>query len=194
MGVEGLFRIAGQVAGIGGLSICLFLLIARYVLKTVPRPGLTPAKGYLKLIDRILLYAFVLSIAGLMIYAVTRYVELSNLVSDNHQLREMIKRISDPTLKANSAAFEVMSCEIKFNLTNWREVPKEELKTSKRYEEVTTNTRSIWRASAEAEKFFGGTYATDSAFEPDIVSLSPKYPVTKIENRDKPQAGDKSSE
>jgi hypothetical protein len=194
MGVEDLFRIAGQVAGIGGLSICLFLLIARHILKAVPQPGSTPAKGYLKLIDKMLLYAFVLSMAGLMIYAVTRYIELSNILSENHRLHEMIKNINDPTLKANSLAFEVLSCEVVFDLTDWRKVPKEKLATSKEYQEITTNTRSIWRASLEATKFFGGTYSTDSTFEPDIISLSPRYPVTKIKNSDPIQPGNKSSE
>lgn len=59
----------------------------------------------------------------------------------------------------------------------------------KRSEQVTTNTRWIWRAHQEAEKFSGGTFGTDSPFEPNITCLSPKYTLNQIENFDRLQGG-----
>jgi hypothetical protein len=115
------------------------------------------------------------------------------LWSKNHQLRDTLESISDPTLKANSAAFEILSCKVEFDLTDWREIPTAMLKDSKQYREVTTNTRSIWRTSKEAKKCFCGTYGTDSPFDPEI-SSSLEYPVEAKENRDREQAGGKSSE
>lgn len=184
-----LVRIAAEVAGIGGLAICLFALIARYVIKTVPPPGKTPAPSYFKLIDRIILYAFILSMMGLMIYALIKTIDMHNLVAENNSLMQRIKQITDPSLKLNSAAFEVLSCEITFDLTGWHQVPVNELKTTRLSQQTTRNKRVIWRAHPEAEKFSGGTYATDSPFLPAITSLTPRYKLNQIENPDPMQPG-----
>jgi len=58
----------GEVAGLGGLGLGLFFLIVRLVLQTVPLPKNIPAAPYLKLVNRIIVFAFILALVGLGIY------------------------------------------------------------------------------------------------------------------------------
>lgn len=218
MQAEAILRVAGQVAGIGGLAVCLFLLIARYVLKALPKPDKVPPAKYFRVIDRIILFAFVLSITGLLIYAILevgrragnamekttelstklasldeRYKALSekaeNLSSENTKLQARIEQVAEAGLKARSSAIEVVASDITFDLSNWQEVSLGELKTKKRSPVITRTRRVVSRAHNESTKF-AATYATSSAFEPDFSCKTHK--MTAVLNKDPTPPGKES--
>jgi hypothetical protein len=71
MGMESvqLLKIFSEVAGIGGLGMGLFLLVVREVLKKVNPPDRPSAKQFYLLLNRIILFSFILAVLGLVIYA-----------------------------------------------------------------------------------------------------------------------------
>jgi hypothetical protein len=172
METEGILRILGQIAGIGGLAIGLFLLVARSVLKEIPKPEPFSGKdypkiikGYKTVIDRIILFAFILSIIGLGIYGLIKYRESYKLAEEKSRLEEIIREITDQNLKSKTAAFEVLELELTFDLTNWKSVPLEKLAIDKLSLQVTKSRRVLWRAAKEARRFVS-TYGTRSSFDP----------------------------
>lgn len=185
--MDGILNVMGKWAGLAGLALGLFLLIARYVVKKVPAPNKTPVKPYFKVIDRIILFAFVLSLIGLFIYAYTETIESKTLTSENTNLKEKLEQITDPLLKSKTQAFEVLSAEITFDLTKWEAVPNNLIGTEKRGFELTQTKRKVWRASKESEKFIA-TYSTKSKFDPHF-QAGPDYPLNPIPNTDKIQPG-----
>lgn len=64
-----LLKISSEVAGIGGLGMGLFLLVVREVLKKVNPPDRPNIREFYKLLNRIIVFSFILAIVGLVIYA-----------------------------------------------------------------------------------------------------------------------------
>ncbi len=220
-----LFWFMGRIAGIAGIALAAYFLITRAVLARMPAPARVPFRRYFDVIDKIVLYAFVVALAGLVLYAIlengrradSALVEVArfsgdlatleekhkqlnqehNLLSVNYEklrsdydlLNDRLSKIDDPLLKERSAAFEVMSSDVTFDLSNWSLVPEEELRTRKRSSMVTRAKREVYRAQREA-KTFVSTYAIASAFDPDF---SCKTHVMKaIPNKDSIQSGKES--
>jgi|ERR1041384_1207741 hypothetical protein len=184
MNAENVLRIM-QVAGLAGLVIGMFLLIARTALKTLPRPTKVPAASFFRTIDKIILFSFILSLVGLITYLFLEVRKYSRLQTDFDILSTQAAAIKDPKLKMRGGAIEVLECEITFDFTNWIYVPPEEQRLAQRSYEVTTTRRRVWRAYAETEKFYA-TYATDAPFEPNFVGVT--HHITPVLNTDSLQS------
>lgn len=163
--MESILRVVGQVAGIGGLAIGLFLLIARNVLQVVPKPKGMSQDRFKSIVDRIILFAFILSVIGLGIYGFLKYRESAHLADENLKLKETLRDITEISMKARTAALEVLELELTFDLKGWKSVSLDKLATEKTSVEITKNRRVVWRATKEAARMYG-TYGTRSSFEP----------------------------
>jgi hypothetical protein len=213
MNPENVIKVVSQVAGIGGLAIVLFLLVARAALKTLPPPKNVPSNHFFRTIDRLILYTFILSVIGIAVYALLGLTNhairisstLSSVERQNDELNEKLSKmkqdydglsakmslIQDINLKLRSAAIEVFSADITFDFRNWVELKPEEWGTAKRSSEVTTTRRRIWRAFPETKKFFA-TYSTKSPFKPDFYCES--HDITIVPNTDRLQSGKPSED
>lgn len=181
MDMESILRIVGQIAGIGGLAIGLFLLVARSVLKELPKPKGFSQDRFKSIVDKIIIFAFILSIIGLGIYGFLKYMESANLVQENKKLQNTLSLIVEQNLKAKTAAIEVLDLDLTFDLTGWKSVPLENIRTDKKSLEITTNKRKLWKATREAKTMIG-TYGTRSSFEPVFDCL--EYDMLPIRNTD----------
>jgi hypothetical protein len=179
MNWDNILLVVGKIAGIGGLAIGSLLLIFRTVLKTVPPPKKVLAPAYFKMIDKIILYTFILALVGVGCYVFLEYRKYAQLQQDHDALKQQLAQIQDVKLKARGAALEVLSCEVTFDFSNWSLVPEEERLTTRRSFELITSRRRIWRATPETQQFFA-TFGTDSPFEPvfDGALLSQEIPNT----------------
>jgi hypothetical protein len=204
MSVEEVLRITGQVAGIGGLAFGLFLSIGRAVLKVLPTPKAFRGVSFFRTIDRIILYTFILAVIGVTCYA---FLEMNRRVSDLAPLKDKYESLSeshasllqdyeelkrkygltqDASLRARSAAFEVLLADVTFDLTHWAPVPPEVQETEKRSYEVTRTKRVLWRADSDL-KTFASTYGTASQLDPEFSCKT--HLMRAIENTDSIQTG-----
>src|SRR5207248_8411597 len=58
-----------EILGISLLGIGVLLVIVRVLIPTLGRPDKVPARSFFETIDKIILFAFVLGLVGIMIYA-----------------------------------------------------------------------------------------------------------------------------
>jgi len=70
MSITEILTIVGQIAGLGGLAFGIFLLLTKEVLKRVPPPKSMDRERYSKIINRVLLFTFLISLAGLSLYGI----------------------------------------------------------------------------------------------------------------------------
>jgi hypothetical protein len=202
MGADQVFKVVGEVAGIGGLVVGLFFLVVRLVVHKVPAPlrKNVPEKEFFQILNRIILYAFILALVGLLIYALLqinaraasanekasdltvtlRLLQQQHndltakyvlLQSDDDNLRSRIEQIEEAGLKARSSGIEVRSTDITYDLRGWKAVPDQDRATKKRSELVWTTKRQVIRAQKEATQF-AATFATSSPFDPDFSCLT----------------------
>jgi hypothetical protein len=67
-----LLKTFAEVGGIGGLGMGLFLLVVKEVLKKI-NPIPTPdAISFFRILNRIIAFAFILALVGLIIFAVRK--------------------------------------------------------------------------------------------------------------------------
>ena len=76
-----MLRMMGQIAGIGGLAICVFLLLFRNIIGKAIFPKLTKEQAY-KLLNRIVFLIFLLAIVGIASWT---FVEVLSKNSSNTQ-------------------------------------------------------------------------------------------------------------
>lgn len=69
MGSVELLKTFSEVAGIGGLGMGLFLLVVKEVMKKLNPPIKPSAVEFYRLLNRIIIFSFVLAVFGLIIYA-----------------------------------------------------------------------------------------------------------------------------
>lgn len=70
-----LFRIVGQIAGIGGLVVLIFAFIVREVLRKVPPPPGVTERPFMSMINRIILFSFIITIIGMLIFLILTLVQ-----------------------------------------------------------------------------------------------------------------------
>jgi hypothetical protein len=204
MNAESILRIAGQVAGIGGLALGLFLIVIRTAFKTLPQPKTVGSSRFFATIDTMIRYTFILSLVGVLAYAfleVNRRVSTlaaigekytmleqnyENLKQTNAEMQKQIDKIVEPSLKTIMSPLEVRSSDVTFDLTNWSLVSAAEQQTTKRSYEVTRTKRVVARPSSETRQF-AATYATASALEPDFACKT--HTMQAIPNKDEEQSG-----
>jgi hypothetical protein len=172
MNAETLLSIA-KYAGLGGLGLVAFGLVARTALKNLPRPEAVLSEHFFRTVDRIILFAFILSLVGLVTYAVLEFRRTARLQNEYDQIKLELTQIQDPNLKRRGAAIEVLTCDVTFDFRNWSIVPEQDRLTTRRSYELLTTKRQIWRAHPETRQF-SATFGTDSPFEPlfDSADLS----------------------
>jgi len=204
MNTETILRLAGQAAGIGGLGLGVFLIIIRTAFKTLPQPKTVGSSRFFATIDTMIRYTFILSLVGVVAYAVlevNRRVSTLSGIAEKYSMLEQnyeslkeshaaqqkqIDGILEPNLKNIMSPLEVRSSDVTFDLTNWKEVPASEPQTMKRSYEVTRTKRVIVRPSTETKRF-AATYATASTIEPDFACKT--HAMRPIRNKDEQQSG-----
>jgi len=65
-----IFKTLGEVAGIGGLGLGLFYLIARLVLAKFGTVQSPPMKRFFQLLKMIIIFSFILAVLGLAVYLI----------------------------------------------------------------------------------------------------------------------------
>ncbi len=210
MNESALLRIAGQIAGIGGIVVVILLLLYRQVLLTMKPPDNMPAEGYLKAINKIILFTFIVAIVGLVIYAVLSInenlrlamdraaavqVELGSVKTENATIKssfESLKTqaellgkrfsaIEEASVKERSSSLEVRKQNVSFDLTAWKPVDQDRLAKEHVYQVWTRKHFQIAKAFKEA-RVFSTTFGTSSPFEP--VFSCETHPLTDVRNSD----------
>ena len=203
-----ILRSAGQVAGIGGLTVAVFLLLAKQVLRAAPKPDKLTQQRYAAIINKILLYSFIIAIAGLLIYAFlevlnqlkTAHAEYKSAVEksaklesdlalinqnynqlqkDNQEIRIKIRNISESTLKEYAIGIEVLKQKSTFDITKWELISPQSIQKEKKYPVITSKDVELMRAFPECKEL-SSTFATSSPFEPIFNCNSHKL-TTKLD-------------
>ena len=187
-----------EIAGIGLLGIGLLLVVVRLLLPRLGKPEITPGRQFFETIDKIILFAFILGLVGVMTYAILLVNDLAadanekanelkgklvtlevtdkvtldkyeQLKRDHADLQSRVDAIEEPGLKSRSSALEVLSADITYDLTGWKLVNPTDLASNKVCEFTWTTRRTVWKAQKEATRFYA-TFGTTSQLPPDFSS------------------------
>jgi|GEM_PF-3484385 len=72
MNITEVLRLAGQIAGIGGISLIVFLVLFREIIRKTIFPNLTKHQGY-KLLTLIVILIALITLAGIVVWAIDRH-------------------------------------------------------------------------------------------------------------------------
>ena len=73
MGIAGILKVAGGVAGIGGLAVGAFLIIFRDIVRKKIFPQVTKEHAY-RLLNLIIVLAFCVAIVGIIAYVMIELI------------------------------------------------------------------------------------------------------------------------
>jgi hypothetical protein len=207
MDAKDILRIAGQIAGLGGLALAVLLIIYRQVLLSIKSPEKIPAKGYLETINRMILYVFIVALVGLVLFAILSISEKATaalsrvseverelgtvkvehakvaslserLAGENNTLSNRLARIEEASLKEQMSGLEMLSQDVSFDVQEWKAVDPNQRLTEKVYPVKTRKRFRLIRASKEAVSF-SSTFGTSSPFEPNFASETHKFSVKR---------------
>lgn len=195
MNLSSIFRLVSAVAGIGGISLIVFLLINKDLIKKLIGVKLTKRQFFV-LMTTILWLAFSITVLSVISFTVTTLwldsnrntkeidqlkTDLGRVQTNYETLNEKYSRIDDPELKLRNPSIEALNEEVLWDLRECVEVPAE-VRNSERQSAALNIKKFTLRRAYQEQKTFSITAGSSSPFEPVFSSSS--HPVTVKLNTD----------